>query len=228
MTPGSQQQRGGGCFSYGCLIALTIIIVMGGGVGYYLVHQVKRAVLEYSSEYAPAITPVPVVPEVSESARTKVQRIREALEAKSAFETEFSAEEVNAAIQQTDWRDKISVSLDGDRVRGAFSFPISAVGEWPAAKLLLGGAVSRKLNGAFAGGIQLVDGKVSISLSELTLNGHRLEDMAQGHASKWLSGAVNASEGDEGEGARETGTLRLIRRFEIRDSRLFIAVGPGR
>jgi hypothetical protein len=200
--------------------------VVGGGVGYYLVHQVKSAVLEYTSEYAPAITPVPVVPEVSESARTKVQRIQQALDAKSAFETEFSSDEVNAAIQQTPWRDKISVSLDGDRVRGAFSFPISALGDWPAARLLLGESVSRNFNGSFAGGIQLSDGKAAISFSELTLNGHRLEDMAQGHASKWISGALSAPD-DEGE-AHEEGMIERIQRFEVRDSRLFIGVGAGR
>lgn len=228
MTAVSQQQRGCGCFSYGCVVALTIIIVVGGGVGYYLMHQVKSAVLEYTSEYAAPITPVPVVPEVSESARTKVQRIREALDSKGAVETDFSSDEVNAAIQQTPWRDKLSVSLDGDRIRGAFSFPISAVGEWPAAKLLLGESVSRRLNGSFAAGIQLSDGKAAISISELTLNGHRLEDMAQGHASKWLSGAVNAQNDDESGQSDDDAILKRIRRFEVRDGRLFIAVGANR
>jgi hypothetical protein len=199
---------------------------VGGGIAYYLFHQVKSAVLEYTAEVAPAITPVPASPEVRQSARGKLEQLRRALDTKSSLQLEFSNEEVGAAIQDTPWRDKIAVVLDGDTIRGRFSFPISAIGEWPAATILLGDAVSRVMSGSFAGSIRVEDGKASIAFSELMLNGHKLEDMAQGHASKWVSGAVNAPDVDDDGQAKEGETLQQVRRFEVKDGRLFISVGP--
>lgn len=226
MATTSQQKRGCGCFSYGCVIALTIIIVVGGGVAYYLYHQVRSAVWEYTSESAPGIVPVPVAPEIAQSAEQKISLIKGALDGGTSVQVEFSSDEVSAAIQQTPWRDKIALTLDGDSLRGQFSFPISAVGEWPAARILLGDAVSRVVAGSFAGKLRVEDGKASISFSELTLNGHTLEDMAQGHASQWITGAVNAPDIDDQGQPHEDERLRQIRRCEVKDGRLFISVGP--
>lgn len=226
MMASSQQKRGCGCFSYGCVVALTIIIIVGGGVAYYLYHQVRSAVLEYTSDTAPAIAPEPATAEVVQSAEQKIQYIRGALDSGGSAQVELSSDEVSAAIQQTPWRDKIAVTLDGETVRGRFSFPISAVGEWPAARMLLGDAVSRVVSGSFAGRLRVDDGKASITFSELTLNGHTLEDMAQGHASQWISGAVNAPDIDDQGQPREDARLRQVRRFEVNDGRLFISVGP--
>lgn len=214
-----------GCFTYGCGFALVLVIVMGTGLGYYFVKSVRSAFLEYSSESAPTIPVRAFDSQVSDSAQQKLQALIGALDAGNTFSTDVSSDELGVLISQAGWGDKIAVDLSGDVVRASFAFPLTALGDWPAARLLLGSSMSRVFHGTLAGTVSVSDGVAAARLDELTLNGHRLEDMARGHASQWVSGALSArgTDQDPGDGIGEA-ILPKIRALSVRDGRVYIEV----
>ena len=225
----TQRPRGNrfGCFAYGCGFALVLITVVGGGLGYYFISSLRSAFLKYSSEGAPVIRSEDVDPLVKNAARQKLGAFSIAVNGQSDFSIDLSSEELGALISEAGWGDKIEAKLSGNSLQARFAFPLTALGEWPAARFLLGSAVSRSFHGGFVADASVRDGVASVKFNELTLNGYQLEDMARGHASQWVSGAINAqvSEASE-EGSPGEFSLSNVKALDIRDSRLYVELSP--
>ncbi len=222
--------RGGprfGCFTYGCGFALVLIVVVFGGLGFYYAKSLRSAFEEYSSDRAPSLPPFEVSAEVSTGAWSKFESLRSAVQQATSATATFTEPELNALIANSVARDAVRVSLAQDQLVIEFVFTPALLGDWQAARFILGSSYGRFFNGSASARTNVDSGVASVSFSELTLNGHRLEDMARGHASQWITGAINSSLGDGDEGAAQGGPLRFVRAMSIKNNALEVTVGPA-
>lgn len=214
-----------GCFTYGCGFALILSIVLFGGLGYYYVTSLRAAFEEYSAEQPPALPPLVVDSAVTDVAVGKLVSLRAAVDQKSSALQTFSEAELNGLISRSVVKDALRVSLVRDEVSAQFSFAPSLFGEWRAAQLVLGSSYNRFFNGACRAKITITTGVASVNFTELELNGHKLEDMARGHASQWVSGAINASAVENTDGVGEKSYVSAIRSLIIKDGIVEVSVG---
>ncbi len=214
-----------GCFTYGCGFALLLSIVVFGGLGYYYVTSLRAAFKEYSAEQPPALPPIVVDSAVSDAALTKLAAVRESIAQTTASRQTFSEAELNALISRSIARDAVRVELAGEDVSAQFAFSPSLFGEWRAAELVLGSAYHRFFNGSCKAKVSVNNGVASVNFTELNLNGHTLEDMARGHASQWVSGAINATSMENTDGAQEKPYVSAIRSLIVKDGTVEVSVG---
>lgn len=225
----SQRTSGGprfGCFTYGCGFALVLIVVLFGGLGYYYVTSLRSAFEEYSAERVPALPPFEIDSAVSDAAVAKFAELRGAISTGTSGTREFTQNEINAIIARSPAKDAVRLSLLGDEVSAQFAFTPGLLGEWRAAELVLGSSYKRFFNGSSKAKVSVTNGIAKVTFTELALNGHTLEDMARGHASQWVTGAVNAATSGEA-GSTEDGPLRSIRSLEVREGRVVVEVGEA-
>jgi len=200
--------------------------VLFGGLGYYYVTSLRSAFEEYSAERAPALPPFEIDSSVSDAATAKFAALRAAVSASTPGTHEFTQGELSALIALSPAKDAVRVSLSGDELSAQFAFTPGLLGEWRAAELVLGSSYKRFFNGSSKAKISISNGTAKVTFTELTLNGHPLEDMARGHASQWVSGAVNTAASGEA-GSTEDGPLRSIRSLEVREGRVVVEVGEA-
>ena len=185
-------RSGPGCFGYGCLIATVLFTVVFGGIALYSVKSIRSAVEKYTTTTPSSIVPATTDDAVTVSAHGRLTELVSAFNERRAHKVVFSETELRALLNQTSWHDRADATLVGDELKVSFAFPLSVLGDWKAASAIVGDITERQVAGTAQGNVLVRDGVVSIKLSHLTLNGHQLEEMAQGHASEWLTGAVNS------------------------------------
>lgn len=214
-----------GCFTYGCGFALILSIVVFGGLGYYYVTSLRSAFDEYSSERPPALPPLQVDNAVSDAAFAKLDNLRDAVAQNATARQAFSEAELNGLLAKSVAKDAVRVSVAGDEVAAQFAFTPALFGDWRAARLVLGGSYNRFFNGTCKAKVAVNNGVASVNFTELTLNGHALEDMARGHASQWVSGAINATAMEGSEGAEVKPYVSAIRSLVVKDGAVEVSVG---
>lgn len=214
-----------GCFGYGCAIAVVLMVATFGGMGYYVIKSIRTAVTVYTVENPPKLEVPPTDPAMAATARSKLEVVALAVRDNTATVQELTGEEIRAFIQSTSWRDFVVVSLDQNRVHFDFSFPLTALGEWTSARFLLGNLTERGVYGSADGSFSITNGIFKVSFSTLTLNGKVLEDMARGHASEWVSGALN-SWGAEAAKEDRASIVAPNVSVEIRDGKAIVSVVP--
>lgn len=214
-----------GCFTYGCGFALLLSIVVFGGLGYYYVTSLRTAFKEYSSDQPPVLPPIVVDTAVTDTAVAKLTALRESIVQRTSSQHTFSEAELNALISMSIARDAVRVELAGDDVSAQFAFTPALFGEWRAAELVLGNAYHRFFNGSCKAKVSISNGVASVNFTELNLNGHTLEDMARGHASQWVTGAINATAMEGSEGAEAKPYVSAIRSLIVKDGAVEVSVG---
>lgn len=214
-----------GCFTYGCGFALLLSIVVFGGLGYYYVTSLRSAFKEYSAEQPPILPPIEVDTAIGDTAMSKLAALREAILQRTPSQQTFSEAELNALISRSIARDAVRVELAGEDASAQFAFSPSLFGEWRAAELVLGSAYHRFFNGSCKAKVSVNNGVASVNFTELNLNGHTLEDMARGHASQWVSGAINATSMENTDGAQEKPYVSAIRSLIVKDGTVEVSVG---
>jgi hypothetical protein len=214
-----------GCFTYGCGFALILSIVVFGGLGYYYVNSLRSAFNEYSSERPPALPPLQVDSSVSDAASAKFETLRSAVAQKATSQQTFSEAELNGLISKSVAKDAVRVSVAGDEVAAQFSFTPALFGDWRSARLVLGSSYERFFNGTCKAKVSVNNGVATVNFTELNLNGHTLEDMARGHASQWVSGAINATAMEGSDGAETKPYVSAIRYLVVKDGRVEVSVG---
>jgi len=214
-----------GCFTYGCGFALILSIVVFGGLGYYYVTSLRSAFDEYSSERPPALPPLEVESALSDAALAKLANLGDAVAQKATARQTFSEAEVNGLISRSVAKDAVRVAVSGDEISARFAFTPALFGDWRAARLVLGSSYERFFNGTCKAKVSVNNGVASVNFTELSLNGHALEDMARGHASQWVSGAINATAMEGSEGAEVKPYVSAIRSLIVKDGAVEVSVG---
>lgn len=162
-----QTQRGRGCFFYGCLTAVVIVIV--GLIGTYLGvrHIVNKFVNTYTDTAPLAIPTVETTQVEADALLERVRIFKNALADGTADPLVIGAGELNTLIAfSPDFKDlkgKAYITIEDDRLRGQISLPLD--------QIPLVGAKGRYLNGEAALKASLENGVLVVTLDALRVKG---------------------------------------------------------
>ena len=171
--------RGRGCFFYGCVFAgvgMLIMISLCGVGGFFMYKSLQNVVVEYTGTEPRPLPKVEVTKEEQAELRERVAAFRKALEAgDDTPPLELSSDDVNALIEQNgDFKDKIYVKLDGDKIKGQVSLPLDEIGEnIPIFGRLV---IGRYLNGEAEFKASIKDGEPIVRIESIEANGKTLPE----------------------------------------------------
>lgn len=159
-----------GCFSMIALLALSgVAMVMAAR------YALNSMVETYTADSPLDMPMVQVSDEEYEALKSRVETFNRAMESgETAEPLVFTAEEVNALIQRSvdnvDLSDKVYVSIEDDRVTGEVSIPLAEfAGNWEILK-------GRYINGQGTFRVRLADGRLHVTLEELTVAGESVPE----------------------------------------------------
>jgi hypothetical protein len=167
-----------GCFFYGCLILVILMVIVGVGAGFGVWYVAKRvtAVLEEYTDTAPLEVPASEMSQASyASLEDRVREFGDGLKAGRPVEPlKLAAEDLNALLARSpalaEWKDRVHVQFEGSEVRARLSLPLDQLGELPMLKALRG----RYLNGEAALGVGMAAGQLDVRLKALQVKGKPL------------------------------------------------------
>ena len=193
-----------GCFGYGCMIAVVLFVIVIGGTAWWAIKSIRGGVVEYTSTDTPPLAVPTIDGETVSVARTKFVALQDAYRTNKPLSVALSEAELRAIVEESSWHNMVEFVLRDNQTRVSFSFPLAMLGEWEAASIIAPDLSKRSAVGSATGVFGVKDGVPSLSLSELTLNGKELGDMARGHAGEWIVGALVSALGlDEHHGDAE-------------------------
>ena len=159
-----------GCFFYGCLTGLVLLLIMVVGllIG---VHYVKKMVNQFTDTQPLALPGVQLSQPEIEKLRERLDVFDKALKEHRLTEPLIlTSDEVNAWIASTPslkaLKSKVYVSLEGDQLRGKVSIPMGEIG--------LGIFRGRYLNGAGTFNMSFQNGLLRVMPREITVKGNPL------------------------------------------------------
>lgn len=194
MNNSGHEKKSYGCLGYGCLIAVSLVIVVGASLAWLITSSIRSAVDTYTAKDPIALTS----PVMSSSAAVSLQGkladlTRLSGDSASTGEITLTSEELSALVLLSPFNRKLSVSAVGDSVLAQFSFRMSDVGNWQTSRWLIGTYLDRYVNGTAEANVLIENGATRVTLRALTLNGRKFEDAALKGASKWVSGALDSA-----------------------------------
>jgi len=214
-----------GCFFYGCVISvvLAVLLLMAIAVVSFLLYRWVGSVVDQYTSIAPHVLPTSDMPAARRAAlRKRFDEFRAAVkEGRPARPLILDADEINALIEDNpEWKGRIFVELDGDRVKGQLSLPLSQVP-------IFGLTQGRFLNGRAEFNFGLEDGRPALTIRSLEVNG-KLPPPG------FMKGLLDRDLLQEAQFDDETERgFRRLDRIEIRDGKLIITPrdrpkdGPG-
>ena len=203
--------KGRGCFFYGCLsvIVLLLVVIVGGyfGVRYF----VRNLAEQYTSATPMTLPETNVTQSDYNSFMTRFDSFKSSLATPNAAPQtlEMSARDINSVIEFDPEleaiRDAVVIDLQGDQVAGTVSVPLGKLGiPFVGDRYLNGKAVLK-------GSIQ--DGKLAIQIVSLEANGNSV--------SKDILDKVNEIDFSKQEGAKDPDFQRMLQkveRLEVKDN----------
>ena len=171
MTPSDSPPKRRGCFFYGCLALLLVAVL--GGLGLYFV---TRFAMDKASQWVNTFTePAPALleraglpPAELTALQTRVSAFGDALkQPTNATLLILTAREINALIESDPnfkaLKDKVSVSIDGEHLKGNISVPLPDFGPFKFK--------GRYLNGLASFKVALAGGQLSVTLDDVQVKG---------------------------------------------------------
>lgn len=148
---------------------LSLVLVLVGYLGYR--HLITWVVAEYTDSKPAVIESVEVSPAQFQALQKRVTDFKAALDdQKLSQELRLTAEDINALIAndpgEKQFKNKLFVMIDGDRITGKVSWPLDKV--WPS-KLK-----GRYLNGVATFKPSLENGLLLVTLEDLQVKGKPL------------------------------------------------------
>jgi hypothetical protein len=227
MNTPSPQKKGFGCLPYGCFIAVCLIVLVGAGLCYLVVSNIRGAVIEYTTEAPVTVPATSMSAPAAQSLQGKLAEfLRISRDKGASGELTLSTDEIAALLMVTPFNGKVVTTLSNDSFSTQFSFRMRELGEWRTGQWLIGQYLDRYVNGSASGTIALSSGQTQITLRSLVLNNKPLEDAALKGASKWVSGAIDAALQTMGQDDSSGVFLSRIDRVWIQDGLFHLKVGP--
>jgi hypothetical protein len=212
--------RGHGCFFYGCIIAsvMTLMFVGAVGIGFYVLYRAATRFVEQYTATAPRELPkVEMPPERRKTLQERVDAFRRAIESGTPAEPLIlTADEVNALIEDSpNWKGKIYVSLEGDKVKGKVSIPLEKLSA-ALEKIGIGFLQGRYLNGEAELMASLRDGVPLVTLESLEVNGQQLPE-------EWMTELRKENVvKDAFKDPKNVELIRKLESIEIKDGKIII------
>jgi len=174
-TPPPQPAKRRGCFFYGCITAL-VMMVLAGIAGFFLVRYGLNKFIAFAEQYTE--TTQMTLPKAQMSATDyerlakRVSAFTDALNSQKAVPPlELTGEEINALIANNPaWnqlKGNVHASIEGDQLKGQVSIPIGDLAQVPGLSRLKG----RYLNGSATLRVSLASGVLVVTLQSLEAKG---------------------------------------------------------
>ena len=176
ITPPPQPAKRHGCFFYGCITVLILMVLLGVG-GFFLVRYTLHRVIALAEQYTE--TQPMTLPQVQMSTSDYDQLDKRVTEFNDRMKAGkpvppliLSGDEINALIgKDPAWRNlkgKLYVTIEGDRIKGQISVPLDEFAtRVPGLSRLKG----RYLNGEAALKVSLENGPLNVTLQSLEIKG---------------------------------------------------------
>lgn len=168
-----QGQKGRGCFFYGCLTLVILLLV--GAVGTYFAarYAINKVLTTYTDTKPITLPRVEVSTREAESLQARVKAFQTAFKAGAGVEPLVLTErEINALIATSpdlkQFKDKVYVAIAGDQIKGQISIPLETIG--------LSKLQGRYLNGAGAFKVTLENGVLIVTLQSLQVKGKEIPE----------------------------------------------------
>jgi hypothetical protein len=227
MNTPQAQKKSLGCLPYGCFIALCLIVLVGTGLCYLVVSNIRGAVSQYTTENPSTVATTSMSASAAQSLQGKLgEFLRVSRDNSASAELTLSTDEIAALLMVTPFNGKVATTLSGDTFSTQFSFRMRDLGEWRTAQWLIGNYLDRYVNGSASGTVALSAGETRIILRSLVLNGKPLEDAALKGASKWISGAVDSALQNVSQDEKNGPFISRIERVWIQDGLFHVKIGP--
>ena len=200
-----------GCLFYGCLTlaVLSLAVLVGGGLGLYFLYQKAEAfVSQYAAEAPMQLPKVKYTQFDKEQFDERVRIFAEGLkDGKPTVPLVLKGEDLNMLLasspQLKTLSDGVRLKVEGDEIRGRVSLKLADLGA-PFFK-------ERYINGDAAFRVSLENGRLTVTPSEILINGKALPN-------DYLAAL---SEHNFAEGANQnpevTQTLERLESIEVRD-----------
>jgi hypothetical protein len=156
-----------GCFFYGCITGLVLLVIVLGGLMIGL-HYVRKMVNQFTESQPMELPTVQMAPGEIDQLKQRVEAFQKAVkEQRPAEPIVLAADDINALIASAQelhaFKGKFYVSLEGDHVKGDVSVPLNEVG--------LGIFKGRYLNGSATFNLSFSNGALSVTPQTITVKG---------------------------------------------------------
>lgn len=193
MAQQAAQKRGFGCLGYGCITAVVIIVVTAGGIFWLARSAMRNAVQNFTTEQPAAVPSIALDEGARAAFSSKLAEFKRVMtDPRASGEFTFSQSDLMGALGGTPFNGKAFLEIQGDSVTTTFSFPLRALGEWDAARPIIGDYLDRYVTGSARIKPSVTDGIATVTFEELVLNGQVFDGDALKEASEWVSGFVNS------------------------------------
>ena len=179
MSNGTPPPKKRGCLFYGCLSVAVVAILMAimFAVGVFVVRKLYVNTVNQCTDAAPTkFEAVQYSAPEHEALQARVQSFQDALkQGRGDFELVLSADDLNALIQDNpQLKEKLLVSIEGDKVKGRISLPLDEVVP-PEVRKQLTSLQGRFLNAEVVFRIALESGALDVRLEQIDVRGKPLE-----------------------------------------------------
>jgi len=180
-----------GCLGPGCLIAVTIAVLVAVGISWFVLSRIRSAVNLYTSPSARQVS----VPSVSQadlsSASTKWGELLATLRDSSRVGSfVFTSGELQALLSTTVFKDSVLVDLSGEILNSTFAVRLRDF-ENPLYDLLLSREITeRYANGEVSLQCGIEKGHLITHISHLVLNGRTFDGDALRDAERFVAGSL--------------------------------------
>lgn len=208
-------RKGRGCFFYGCLTLVVVVIL--GLAGLYLgVRSVAKQVIQRYSDSSPITLPaVEISAEEAAAAQQQLKAFQSALDAGTPAEPLVLGEkEINALIAASPdfamLKDRVHIAIDGDQIKGQISYPLDELPLPWFARIARG----RYLNGSAGLSVSMTNGALLVTIQSLEVKGEAVpEQFMAGLRQQNLAQNVYKD-------ANSMATLRKLESIVIKDGKL--------
>jgi hypothetical protein len=222
IAPATEPAKRRGCFFYGCITVLIVMILVGIAFFFavrYTVNKIGQIVEQYTETTPMTLPAVQMSATDYEQLDKRVTAFADAVNARKATQPlVLTGEEINALIANNPaWKGlkgKVYVTIEGDQIKGKVSIPMDDLAQVPLLSRLKG----RYLNGSAAFKVALANGVLVVTIQSLEAKGQSPPPQVMAQLQ-----SVNFAQNS----AQDPKTQEMIGRFEsieIKDGKITIKV----
>jgi hypothetical protein len=204
-----QPPRQRGCLFYGCLITaiLMLIMIIAVAVGVFFLYRFTSRIVERYTDTAATPLPQPnLSPDQVQALKQRVDDFKKAVEEGRDATLTLTGDELTALLQgDEDFKDRVAVTVEGDKLKGEVSLPF----DFP-------GLGRRYFNGSATFKASLEDGVLIVTVDQAEVKGQPVPENVMEHLRK-ENLARDAYKNEEN--AR---ILRRLRTLQIKDGTITI------
>jgi hypothetical protein len=206
-SPRARKQRG--CLFYGCLVAaiLALITIIAVAIGMFFLYRFTTRIVEQYTDTAPMALPRPNLDEVQvQTLKQRVESFKKAAENGQDATLTLTGDELTALLQSDeDFKDRVAVTVEGDKLKGQVSLPF----DFP-------GLGRRYFNGSATFKASLENGVLIVTVDQAEVKGQPVPENVMEHLRK-ENLARDAYKNEE-----KARVLRRLKSLQIKDGTIII------